>query len=87
MLYRIQIDMRLDKMKAVTDAIKEAASDFVILQGRAYSSNKHKPCWIVEIEDESNYEIDFTSCIEKLKKVLNMSTIPIHRYPLYKAQV
>ena len=87
MLYRIQIDQRLDKMKAVTDAIEEATNDFVIVQGRAYSGNKHKPCWVIEIEDESNYEIDFTSCIEKLKKVLNMPTILVHRYPSYKVQV
>ena len=81
MLYRIQINQRLDKMKAVTDAIKEVASDFIILTGMAYSGNQRRPVQIIEIEDESDNEIDFGPMTEKLKKALNMQEILVRRYP------
>ena len=81
MLYRIQIDQRLDKMKVVTDAVKEVASDFIILTGTAYSGNQRRPVQIIEIEDESDNEIDFGPMIEKLKKALNMQEILVRRYP------
>ena len=87
MLYRIQTDMRLDKMKAVTDAIHELVSDFVIVQGRAYSSNTHKPCWIITFEDDSGEELDLAPMITKLKEALGVQEILVRRYPSYKAQV
>ena len=82
MLYRIQIDMRLDKMKAITDAVKTVTDSFIVLTGIAYcDNNTHKPVQIIEIEDDSGNKIDFGPCIKKLKKVLNMPTIIVKRYP------
>ncbi len=78
MLYRIQIDQRFDKQKAVIEAVKELTSDFVILTGMAYFGNNHRPCQIIEINTDkvlSNVDL----CAGKLKKILNMSHILITR--------
>lgn len=81
MLYRIYIDQRLDKQKLIVDAIQEITDDFVILTGQAYFGNQHRPVQIIEIEDDSDNEIDFTPVIEKLKKALNVQKILVKRYP------
>lgn len=74
MLYRIITEQRMDKQKPVIDAIKELTSDFIILQGRAWFGNTHKPVQIIEINvsDPLDY-ID--ECLDKLKKILNTPTI------------
>ena len=77
MLYRIQIEQRFDKQKAVIDAVKELTNDFIILSGTAYfNSNNRRSCQIIEINREGLWPNgDFKSCIDKLKKVLNMPHI------------
>ncbi len=77
MLYRIQIEQRFDKQKAVIEAVKELTNDFVILTGMAYFNGSHRPCQIIEINtDKIGLEIALVErCIEKLKKILNMPTI------------
>lgn len=77
MLYRIQIDQRLDKKKAVIDAVKELASDFVILSGTAYFSGSYRPCQIIEINATEMLSVG--ECVKKLKKVLNMPSILVTR--------
>ena len=81
-LYRIQIDQRLDKMKAITDAVKTVTNSFIILTGIAYcGNNTHKPIQIIQFEDDSGNKIDFDPIIAKLKKILNMPTILVRRHP------
>ncbi len=69
MLYRIQIEQRFDKHKAVIEAVKELTSDFVILTGMAYFGNNHRPCQIIEINATEMLSVGY--CITKLKKILN----------------
>lgn len=82
MLYRIHIEQRFDKQKAVIEAVKELTNGFIILQGTAYYGNNHRPCWVIEINHEGLWPDgdsgDFESCINKLKKVLNMPHILVH---------
>lgn len=76
MLYRIYLEQRLDKQASVIKTIRELTDNFTILQGRAYFGDEHRPCWIIEINHEGLWPIgDFESCIDKLKKVLNMPHI------------
>ena len=78
MLYRIQIEQRFDKQKAVIEAVKELASDFVILTGMAYFNGNHRPCQVIEINTIkvlSNVDL----CATKLKKILNVSHILLTR--------
>ncbi len=75
MLYRIQIEQRFDKHKAVIGAVKELTSDFVILTGMAYFGNNHRPCQIIEINHDGKYQPDIKLCVDKLKKILNMPRI------------
>jgi RNA binding exosome subunit len=78
MLYRIYIDQRLDKQKAVIEAVKELTSDFIILKGMAYFGNNHRPCQIIEVGFENASNIK--SCIDKLKKILGTPTIMVAQY-------
>lgn len=79
MLYRIHIEQRFDKQKAVIEAVKELTSDFVILAGMAYSGNNHRPCQIIEINDADSLttivSFDLRQCVNKLKKILNVPLI------------
>lgn len=77
MLYRIQIEQRFDKQKTVIGAVKELASDFVILTGMAYFGNNHRPCQIIEIN--ATKMLSTGECINKLKKILNMPHILVTR--------
>lgn len=79
MLYRIQIEQRFDKKRAVIEAVKELTSDFIILTGMAYFGNNHMPCQIIEINC-TNYKGDaVAACVVKLKKILNMPHIMVTR--------
>ncbi|KKN19133.1 hypothetical protein LCGC14_0948890 [marine sediment metagenome] len=83
MLYRIQIEQRFDKQKAVIEAVKELTSDFVILTGMAYFGNNHRPCQIIEVYQlwlDNNLKL----CIDKLKKILNTSQILVMQYMVTK---
>ncbi|KKN21070.1 hypothetical protein LCGC14_0928960 [marine sediment metagenome] len=79
MLYRIQIDQRFDKQKAVIEAVKELASDFIILTGMAYFGNNHRPCQVIEINCSDFIGAAVTACVNKLKKILNMPHIMVTR--------
>lgn len=79
MLYRIQIDQRFDKQKLIIEAVRELASDFVILQGKTYFGNNHRPCQIIEIYSSFHIGDAVKVCVDKLKKILNTSTILITR--------
>lgn len=76
MLYRIHIDQRLDRRKAVIEAVKELASDFTIFTGMAYFNGNRRPCQVIEINHEGLWPDGvFKSCVDKLKKILNMPHI------------
>lgn len=77
MLYRIHIEQRFDKRRAIIEAVKELASDFVILTGVAYFGNNHRPCQIIEINHEGLWPQTLATCLEKLKKILNMPQITV----------
>lgn len=77
MLYRIQIEQRFDKQKAVIEAVKELTSDFVILTGMAYFNGNHRPCQIIEVHGTQFISIE--PCINKLKKILGVSHILVTR--------
>lgn len=84
MLYRIQIEQRFDKQKAVVEAVKELASNFIILTGMAYFGNNHRPCQIIEV-DTPHYLGDAVKvCVDKLKKILNVSYITVTRTDTHK---
>ncbi|KKN69795.1 hypothetical protein LCGC14_0437410 [marine sediment metagenome] len=79
MLYRIQIEQRFNKQKAVIEAVKELASDFVILTGMAYFGNNYRPCQIIEINSSFHIGTAVKVCVDKLKKILNTSHILVTR--------
>lgn len=84
MLYRIHIEQRFDRQKAVIEAVKELASDFTIFTGMAYFNGNHRPCQVIEI-NSSHYLGDAVKvCVDKLKKILNTSHIMVTRTDTHK---
>ncbi len=75
MLYRIQIEQRFDKQKAVIEAVKELTNDFIILTGMAYFNGSHRPCQIIEINTPHYLGDAVKMCVDKLKKILNTPVI------------
>lgn len=84
MLYRIQIEQRFDKQKAVIEAVKELANDFVILTGMVCFGKNHRPCQIIEVNTPHYLGDAVKVCVDKLKKILNVSHITVTRIDTHK---
>lgn len=77
MQFQIQIDQRMDKMRTVVEAVKTLTDNFLVLTCQAYSGNTHRPVQIISFN--SDEDIDFGPCIEKLKKIVGGSPVLVTR--------